>query len=144
MWFNPIIIWLLRSPFHILVSKNILLITYKGRKSGKEFSTPVNYLPMNREGEQFLAIISSRDRIWWRNLRDGAPITIRLRGKDYTATANIIEEEESVAKNLFDYLHQWPAVAKYLNVGVDEKNQPNPDEVAEASKSRVFIMTILT
>ena len=44
MWFNPMITWLLRSPLHGLVSKSIMLITYKGRKSSKEYTTPVNYL----------------------------------------------------------------------------------------------------
>ena len=41
--FNPFMVWLLRSPLHKLASKNTLLITFTGRKSGKKYTTPVNY-----------------------------------------------------------------------------------------------------
>jgi len=34
---------ILRSPLHVLLSRNTLLITFKGRRSGKQFTTPVNY-----------------------------------------------------------------------------------------------------
>ena len=65
MWFNPIIQWLLRSPLHLMVSKNMMLMTYTGRKSGKIYTTPMNYLAI---GEAFYTI-STRERRWWRNLR---------------------------------------------------------------------------
>lgn len=34
MWFNPLIIALLRSPLHALMSANMIVLTYTGRKSG--------------------------------------------------------------------------------------------------------------
>jgi hypothetical protein len=40
---NPIMSLLLRSPIHGLWSKSAMLITFKGRKSGKSFTTPVRY-----------------------------------------------------------------------------------------------------
>ena len=42
--FNPLMIWLLHSPLHKIASKNTLLITFIGRKSGKKYTTPVNYV----------------------------------------------------------------------------------------------------
>jgi hypothetical protein len=42
--FNPFMIWLLRSPLHKIASKNALLITFTERKSGKKYTTPVNYV----------------------------------------------------------------------------------------------------
>lgn len=46
-WFmkvqNPFMKWLLRSPFHGAVSRMYLLITFTGRKSGKTYTTPVQY-----------------------------------------------------------------------------------------------------
>ncbi len=41
--------FLLRSPIHGMVSKTVLLITFTGRKSGKSFTTPVDY---SQEGVQ--------------------------------------------------------------------------------------------
>jgi hypothetical protein len=74
MWFNPIMSWMLRSPLHSIVSKNMMLMTYTGRKSGKSYTTPMNYLEMNGG----LYTNSYRDRAWWRNLRGGAEVTLRL------------------------------------------------------------------
>ncbi len=42
MWYNPIMMWLLRSPLHGMLSSSTMIITYTGRKSGKMFSTPDN------------------------------------------------------------------------------------------------------
>ncbi len=49
MWFmnhiwNPLVRLILRSPLHGVMSKGIMLITYTGLKSGKEYTLPVSYL----------------------------------------------------------------------------------------------------
>ena len=41
---NPIIRLVLRSPLHGLFSGSLALITYRGRKSGKEYTIPVQYV----------------------------------------------------------------------------------------------------
>ncbi len=46
MWFmnkvaNPFVRLILRSPLHGTMSAGLLLITYHGRKSGKEYTLPV-------------------------------------------------------------------------------------------------------
>jgi len=58
MWFNPIMIWLLKSPLHGFISKGVMLVTVTGRKSGKFFLTPTNYV---RDGNT-LWVISWRER----------------------------------------------------------------------------------
>ena len=143
MWFNPIIQWLLRSPFHGFVSKNMMLITYTGRKSGRKYTTPVNYLRMTQGPDKFLATTSSRDRVWWRSLRGGAPVTIRLQGKDFPATAEVIEDDQGVAENLAAYLRQWPVIAKYFDVQLDAEGQPRSEDLTNSARTRVFIKTRL-
>jgi deazaflavin-dependent oxidoreductase (nitroreductase family) len=139
MWFNPIMEWLLKSPLHPLVSKNTMLITYKGRKSGKLYTTPVNY---SRDGDVFTTT-SYRQRVWWRNLRGGVPVSIRAQGKDLKGVADVVEDDEAVTSHLSAYLHKAPRVARYFNVRIDPDGQPNPDEVAEAAKERVIVHTKL-
>lgn len=41
---NPMIARLLRSPFHRGLSKHLMLLTFRGRKSGQRYTTPVGYL----------------------------------------------------------------------------------------------------
>ena len=65
--YNPVVIRLLRSPLQGLMSGSTMLITYAGRKTGKEYTTPVNYV---RDGNEPLAV-GSREHSWWRTLRGG-------------------------------------------------------------------------
>jgi len=135
MWFNPIMVFILRSPLHGVLSKNTLLITYTGQKSGKTYTTPVNYVRF----EDSLLITSYRRRTWWRNLRGRAPVTLRLQGKDLQATAEVYEDDENVAQYLATYLSKMPQVAKYFNVSLDERGEPNLVEVRQTAVERVIV-----
>ncbi|MEO8397493.1 MAG: nitroreductase/quinone reductase family protein [Chloroflexota bacterium] len=83
---------LLRSPLHVLVSKHYLLITFTGRKSGKIYSTPVEYM---RDGDR-VTFFTQRERSWWKNLQDDAPLTLRVSGQDYPTRAQVIVDEEAI------------------------------------------------
>ncbi len=74
--YNPMVIWLLRSPLHRFLDKNTMLITVSGRKSGKLYTLPVSYI---RDGETLL-VISQKDRTWWKNLQGGAKVTVFVQG----------------------------------------------------------------
>ncbi|GAB4533133.1 MAG: nitroreductase/quinone reductase family protein [Anaerolineae bacterium] len=137
MWFNPIMEWLLKSPLHPLISSNTMLITYTGHKSGRLYTTPVNYL---RDGDVFTTI-SYRQRVWWRNLRGGAPVTIRVQGKDLEAVADVVEDDETVAGHLAAYLQKAPRLARYFDVRINPHGQPDPDDVARAARERVIVHT---
>ena len=76
--YNPIVVAILRSPLQGLMSNSVMLLTYRGRRSGRAFTTPISYV---RDGEDLLAV-AFRDHAWWRNLRGGAPVRVRLRGRE--------------------------------------------------------------
>ncbi len=40
---NPLMMGLLQSPFHGWISRSLLVLTVRGRKSGKEYSLVMNY-----------------------------------------------------------------------------------------------------
>src|SRR5213078_5135278 len=59
---NAIATTILRSPWHRMRSNRLLLLTFTGRKSGKEFTTPMRYV---QEGETLrLTVVYP----WWKNL----------------------------------------------------------------------------
>jgi deazaflavin-dependent oxidoreductase (nitroreductase family) len=127
---------ILRSPLHGLFSSNFMLVSVTGRKSGKIYTTPVNY---HRMGEA-LQVVSLRERTWWRNLRgEGASATLRLRGKDVQALGKAIEDERGVAEALAAYLKQAPQNAKYFEVTLDPAGQPRPEDLQQAAKGRVMV-----
>ena len=144
MWYNPIITWLLHSPLHGFVSKNMMLISYTGRKSGKSYTTPVNYLRMKDERGDFLATTSQKERVWWRNLRGGAPVRVRIQGQERSASAEAIEDEVKVVDYLLAYFQHAPQLARYFGVGMDASGKPNPEDVTRSAQGRVFIQTRLT
>ena len=67
----------LRSPLHRLLSGSLLLISFTGRRTGQEHSRPV----MFAEDEQGLIILVGHpeQKVWWRNLSEGAPVRVRMR-----------------------------------------------------------------
>ena len=139
MWYNPIMMWILRSPLHGMLSSNTMIITYMGRKSGKTYSTPVNYI---RDGD-VLWTVSFRDRTWWRSLRD-SPVTVRVQGKDLSGVAKATTDPQEVTDDLTAYLRKAPHIAKYLGVGLDASGWPKPEQVANAAKTRVMVCVQLS
>ncbi|MGW4243452.1 nitroreductase/quinone reductase family protein [Nocardia sp. NPDC004722] len=69
-----------------LMGRGFVVITYTGRRSGKTFSTPVNYV---RRGDEIVIGVAMPDKkSWWRNFQgEGAPISLRLNGVDRTGRA---------------------------------------------------------
>jgi deazaflavin-dependent oxidoreductase (nitroreductase family) len=90
---NPLMKGLLRSPLHVVVSRMYLLITFTGRKSGRTYSTPVQYV---QEGDT-LYIVTSAGYTWWKNLRGGAAVQVLLRGKTVQGYANTSTEPQIIS-----------------------------------------------
>jgi deazaflavin-dependent oxidoreductase (nitroreductase family) len=135
-FYNPLMAFLLRSPLHGLVSKNLVLLTVTGRKSGKPVTTPVNYV---RDGEALL-VVSWKDRTWWRNLRGGAPVTLRLRGRDVRARGEVFEEEAAAAEAIVRLVRAAPGFASYLKITLDAAGNPtDPAALRAAAAPRVIV-----
>jgi hypothetical protein len=87
---NPVLKAVLRSPLHRLVSESLMALRFQGIKSGARYSIPVGYL---QRGEKLFVFSHSA---WSNNFRGGAPVWLRLRGKDIRGTARVIEDRDRV------------------------------------------------
>ena len=143
MWYNSIIAWLLRSPFHPIISKNMLLLSYTGRKSGRRYSTPVNYVLMQDENGTYLLTTSLRSRNWWRNLRGGAPVSVDLQGKSIQAQAVVFEDPIQVTAYLKALYQSAPQYARYHQVAVDASGDVSAEAIERAAQGKVIIRTTL-
>jgi F420H(2)-dependent quinone reductase len=72
---NPVMRRLLESSAHLPLSRWFAVLAWRGRKTGRRYSTPVSYV---REGNT--AYVTTGDR-WSRNLVDGAPVAMRIAGR---------------------------------------------------------------
>jgi deazaflavin-dependent oxidoreductase (nitroreductase family) len=131
---NDFMAWLLRSPFHGILSNGMMLITVTGRKTGRKYTTPVGYY---REGD-YLWVITSRDRTWWKNLQGGAEVGLLLKRKPVTAFAEPDLDEKSVEARMVDYLKHVPQAAKPLGIRI-ENGKADPDDISRTAKDRLFV-----
>ena len=130
---NDFVKFFLRTPLYIFMG-NTMLITVTGRKTGKKYTTPVGYY---RSGGH-LWVITSRDRTWWRNVKDGAEVEMRIRGKNVKGFADAVLDEGAVAAQVGEYLQHVPMAAKPLGVRM-EKGKPDPEDAADLAKERLFV-----
>ncbi|MEU4648819.1 nitroreductase/quinone reductase family protein [Nocardia fluminea] len=69
-----------------VLGKSFAQISYVGRRSGRTFTTPVNY---RRSGDEYIiGVAMPGKKKWWRNfLGEGGPVTVRIGGIDHPGHA---------------------------------------------------------
>lgn len=123
---NPVIAALLRSPLHGLASRNLLLLTYVGAKSGVVRTLPLSYVEVG--GRPYLC---TRSSAWWRNLRSGRPVELRLRGRRVAATPVVVDTHTAEALAAFRaFLTANPKTGEMLYcVGTDGDRRPREEDL---------------
>src|ERR1700710_793495 len=86
---NAVMRLLLRSPLHRLRSRRVLLLEFRGRRSGKRYLMPVSY--WERSPDEVVCLTSDMWSVWWRNL-DGADVTVWLRGAVLERRATLVTD----------------------------------------------------
>jgi deazaflavin-dependent oxidoreductase (nitroreductase family) len=131
---NPLMKAILRSPLHRLVSEELLLLTFTGRKSGRQYTTPVGY---TRDGDSLLLTTESP---WQRNLRGGADVVVRLQGRRLRARAEVDDDPLAMARLLQRELAEKGA--GYLQRRYRVKlatDQPTLAELQEAARDTALV-----
>jgi hypothetical protein len=94
---NKVMLPVMRSgPGRRLFGGSMAIVSYTGRKSGREVSFPVNY---RRSGEEIVIGVMAPDaKTWWRNFTgDGAPIRLRIGSDEHTGHARAVRSEDGVS-----------------------------------------------
>jgi F420H(2)-dependent quinone reductase len=90
---NPAVKLILSSPLHSLLSGRLAVITVTGRRTGREYSFPVGY---RQQGDRVTIGVGWPERkLWWRNLRRGGRVRLRLRGVERTGHATARGDERT-------------------------------------------------
>lgn len=133
---NPIMTGLLKSPIHGLWSSSLMLITFTGRNSKKVFTTPVRYI----ETQGTVRCFTSSENLWWRNLRGGADVVLRIKGKDLPYHAKAIDDNpEEVEKWLVHYLGLFPQDAAYHDIRLTPDESLVPQDLARARDHAIVV-----
>lgn len=130
----------LRSRLHGLfgLDRFGMLLTYTGRRSGRRYTLPLAYM---REGETVTTFALFTNTVWWKNLRDGAPVTLRLRGRDVPGTAEVVEDPGAVADGLLKMAEANPSQSRrgYYAVPRTPDGRPDREALVDEARTRVMI-----
>jgi hypothetical protein len=76
-----------------LINRNITMLTYTGRRSGRTYSIPVSY---RRSGSVIVISVGMPEaKTWWRNfLNTGGPLTLRLDETEHAGHAVATQDEK--------------------------------------------------
>lgn len=112
---NRVVERLLASRFHRLLSGSTVVVRYRGRRSGKTFTTPVQYA---RYGSAIVvAVAHPDDKTWWRNFREERDLDVLLAGTWVPMTGLVVDPREhapEAAPLVTAYLERFPKTAKTL------------------------------
>ena len=81
-------------PFPTPLSRQLMLLVHTGRRTGRTYRQPVSYV---REGD---CLITPGGGKWTSNLREGEPVTLKLRGRNVTARPELVRDVEEVDRLL--------------------------------------------
>jgi deazaflavin-dependent oxidoreductase (nitroreductase family) len=135
---NTIAALLLRSPLHGMLSSFLILLTFTGRKSGKQYSIPVGY---GRQGNT-LALFS--DNKWYKNLQVNPKVKVRLQGKERKGTAEVIlDDKERIAREMGAFVSHSKQAARAYGVTFDADGSVNQESLRKAAELWVLILVHL-
>lgn len=121
---NRIVRGLLRAPLLCrVVGKRLIVVYVVGRKTGRRFVIPVAYLP---DGESLLI---GTPFGWVRNLRSGAPVSVRYKGRKRVADVTVFTDESDVVSAYAQMAHGNHQFAKFNKIGLDAAGNPDPADL---------------
>ena len=72
--------------------RGLALITLTGRRTRAQHTLPVSY---KQDGQKLtIPVMWPERKLWWRNLRDGAGVRVRLRGVERSGHATAVVDEQ--------------------------------------------------
>lgn len=111
-WVNGLMRLMLRTPLvQRLLGRMFALMTVTGARTGRRYTTPVQYL--THDGE--VVVLSQRMRTWWRNIRTRPEVEMRIEGALVHGLGRIASHAEARSV-LADCLMNEPRVAKFYGL----------------------------
>lgn len=136
---NPWVRLVLRSPLHGLLDSSVLLLHVTGRKTGRRYDIPVNYVDV--DGRLTIVTVAR----WRLNLRGGADVEATWRGGRWRMHALLDEDPASVAvsyRRMIDRLG-WPRAGRRLGISAPG-GEPNVLDLLVAANEYGWSVITLT
>ncbi len=107
------------------IGKQIALLSFTGRRSGKRYTIPISYA---KNGDSVFMMTQKR-RLWWRNFADQPVVDLRLAGRVVRGKAEAHVGSDHDVADVVDYLSTRPTDAKAYGVTRLADGSIDPDSV---------------
>jgi deazaflavin-dependent oxidoreductase (nitroreductase family) len=95
---NTLVLALLRSPAHRLLSGMTIELRYTGRRSQRQYSLPLQYA---QAGERLVVVPQgAQAKTWWRNFLTAQPVRVRLKGHWHVGIAKVVHRDDPAWEEL--------------------------------------------
>lgn len=124
---NPAMKALLRSPLHRPFSRHLMLLAFRGRKTGKVYEVVVG----RHEVDGALVVpTGTTGRRWRLNFRGGTSVEVTLEGRRWRGRGKLIEDADEVAR-IYQLLLSRIGLknARRLGLSVNVNREPTDDEL---------------
>jgi hypothetical protein len=116
----------LSLPFPTPLSRNLMLVSYTGRKTGRSYRQPLSYA---RDGAALLTPGGGR---WTLNMEGARPVRIRLRGREVPARPELVRDPGEVERLLDVIVAGNPSAARFIPLPRTADGRLEPTALAAA------------
>ena len=119
---NALVAAILRSPLHRVLSGAVGLVRYEGRRSGRTFTTPIQYA-LPGDGRLVIMVGQPEAKRWWRNFVEPHDLEVLVRGtwRPMRGVAVRGAADPSEARALLDaYVARFPKAGRTLGEGSED------------------------
>ena len=137
---NPLVAWVLRSPFHPLLDWGLLLLRVTGRRTGRQYWIPVGY---QRDGDTITVLVSKAPRKqWWRNYRDPGAVAVVLRGRTLHGRARVLATDSITFQEAIERtFRRVPGLGRQFGIRYDRRTGLTPAQ-REAVAANAAVVSI--
>lgn len=133
---NPVIISILNSKIHPLMSSRFAVLNFVGTKSGREYRTPVVF----HEIENTIVVLGYKVSKWWRNFRVESSMSLTLRGANAAGKALAIESTHPEYTGLLEQVFcKYRLVDRTLGINYNRQSGLTNQQIEVLSNSTVVV-----
>jgi hypothetical protein len=113
--FDPLVEAILASRAHGLLSGRLLVLAYRGHRSGRIFRIPLRYAE-DADGRLVALAVDPAGKRWWRSFRRPSAAAVVLRGDECPVVGVLVAGSER-ERALAAYVGRYPRSARLAETG---------------------------
>src|SRR5262249_32593434 len=118
--------FVVRLPFQTPIGQRLILLSYKGHKTGRTYTIPVSYV------EQGDTLLIPGGGAWKTNLENRAAVRVRFCGKEQNAIPEVLRKLDEVEELVTFMMTANPAIGRFIGVPKQPDGRPDRQKLEEA------------